>query len=464
MIGKLSRPSLFKRLLVWQVLVLGLAVGADFASNVWRTYQPKTGGIDRAMYLQAAAVARFTALNPSPANAAAVAREVKQLNEGNTNLPIKDTDFAWQVWTTSGQLLSSDGMATTFAPVPPGSLETGLRHDRGDWRLIAVTSPDGKIWAVVGQTLSFYSQLDVLILRQMITLPLICVGILIVALWLATWRGLKPLQQLSQRIAARDAGSQAPIADTTRDPLELHPITAALDAYAVREAELRATEKRFFADAAHELRTPLAVIGAQAHVLSQERDPAQHAALLQSLQQGVQRAGDVLSKVLTLSRLDSAGAGAVLTTVDAVDLGDLLRERVAEHALRAMDGGHDLGLSDGPAVRVAVNSPLASAAIDNLLDNAVRYCPRGSRIDVSWSLQDGNAWWAVEDDGPGIPLAQQERVFKRFERGVASHEVTGSGLGLAIAREVALKHGGTLHLELPASGRGCRFVMVLPLA
>ena len=116
-------------------------------------------------------MARFTALNPSPANADAVAREVKQLNEGNTNLPIKDTDFAWQVWTTSGQLLSSDGMATTFAPVPPGSLETGIRHDRGEWRLIAATSPDGKIWAVVGQTLSFYSQLDALILRQMITLP-----------------------------------------------------------------------------------------------------------------------------------------------------------------------------------------------------------------------------------------------------------------------------------------------------
>jgi len=463
MIGKLWRPSLFKRLLAWQVLVLLLAVGGNFAWNVWRTYQPKTGGIDRDMYLQAAAVARFTALNPSPAHADAVAREVKQLNEGNTNLPIKDTDFAWQIWTTSGQLLSSDGMAKTFSPAPPGSLETGIRHDRGDWRLIAATSPDGKIWAVVGETLSFYSQLDALILRQMITVPLICIAVLIVALWLATWRGLKPLQQLSRRIAARDAGSQEPLTDAARDPLELRPITAALDAYAMREAELRAAEKRFFADAAHELRTPLAVIGAQAHVLSQESDPAQHAALLKTLQQGVQRAGDVLSKVLTLSRLDAACAGVALTTVDTVDLGDLLRERVAEHALRAMEGGHDLGLSDGPAVRVAVNSPLASAAIDNLIDNAVRYCPMGSRIDVSWSLQDGDAWWAVEDDGPGIPLAERERVFERFERGVASHDVTGSGLGLAIAREVALKHGGTLRLEVPASGRGCRFVMVLPL-
>ena len=463
MINKLRRPSLFKRLLVWQVLVMLLAVGANFGWNVWHTYEPKTGGIDRAMYLLADAVARFTALNPTPAHADAVAREVKQLETGNATLPIKDTDFAWQVWTTSGQLLSSDGMTKTFAPVPPGSLETGKRYDRGDWRLIAANSPDGKIWAVVAETQTFYKQLDALVLRQMITIPLVYITVLMAALWLATWRGLKPLQQLSQRIAARDAGSQEPISDTAHDPLELQPITASLDAYAVREAELRAAEKRFFADAAHELRTPLAVIGAQAHVLSQESDHAQHAALLKTLQQGVQRAGDVLSKVLTLSRLDAACAGATLATLNTVDLGDLLRERVAEHALWAIDCGHDLGLSDGPAVRVTVNTALVSAAIDNLIDNALRYCPGGGRIDVSWGLQDRSAWWAVEDDGPGIPLAERERVFERFERGNASHDVAGSGLGLAIAREVAVRHGGTLRLHTPASGRGCRMVMILPL-
>ena len=461
MIRQLRQPSLFKRLLAWQALVMLLAVGASFGWNVWHAYQAKTGSIDRSMFLLADAVARFSALSPTPAHVAAVARQVKQLDKDNATLSTKDTDFAWQVWTTSGQLLASDGMNKTFALTPPGSLVIGIRYDIGDWRLMAAQSPDGKVWAVVAQTRAFYSQLDALILRQMVTIPLIYVTVLVMALWLATWRGLKPLQQLGQRIAVRDAGSREPLTDTTHDPLELQPIIAALDAYAAREAELRANEKRFFADAAHELRTPLAVIAAQAHVLSQERDPTRHPDILHSLQHGVQRAGDVLSKVLTLSRLDAAPVGIGLDSTTSVDLGELLRERVAEHTPRALDCGIDLGLLEGPSVPVSVNVSLLCAAVDNLIDNALRYCPLGRHVDVSWGQKDGRAWWAVEDDGPGIAPAQQALVFERFERGTASQEVAGSGLGLSIAREVALKHGGTLCLEAPATGHGCRFVMML---
>jgi two-component system OmpR family sensor kinase len=183
--------------------------------------------------------------------------------------------------------------------------------------------------------------------------------------------------------------------------------------------------------------------------------------MLHTLQHGVQRAGDVLSKVLTLSRLDAAPAGMSLDSRTCVDLGELLRERVAEHTPRAIDSGIDLGLLEGPSVPVSVNLSLLSVAVDNLIDNALLYCPPGSHVDVSWGLQGGLAWWAVQDNGPGIALAQQALVFERFERGMASQEVAGSGLGLSIAREVALKHGGALCLETPATGGGCRFVMTL---
>lgn len=455
------QPSLFKRLLAWQALVMLLAVGANFGWNIWQAYQPKTGSIDRSMYLLAEAVARFAALNPTAAHATAVARDVKQLNQDNATLPTTDADFAWQVWTSSGQLLSSDGMPNTFALTPPGSLVIGVRHDVGDWRLMAAQSPDGKVWAVVAQTRAFYSQLDALVLRQMVTIPLVYVTVLVIALWLATWRGLKPLQHLGQRIAQRDAGSAEPLTDAAHDPLELRPITAALDAYALREAELRAKEKRFFADAAHELRTPLAVIGAQAHVFVQERDPIRQVDMLRTLQHGVQRAGDVLSKVLTLSRLDATPAAMALDSTTCVDLGELLRERVAEHTPRALEREIDLGLLEGPATAVNVNVSLLLVAMDNLIDNALLYCPSGSRVDVSWGQRADQAWWAVADNGPGIAPAQQALVFERFERGTTGQDVAGSGLGLAIAREVALKHGGTLHLESPAFGRGCRFVMSL---
>eukprot|EP01032_Pedospumella_encystans_P024347 gene24347-27541_t len=440
-----------------------LAVGASFGWSIWLAYQPKTGSIDRNMYLLAEAVARFSALNLSTEHAGAVARVVQQLDKDNATLPTKDTDFAWQVWSTTGLLLSSDGMINTFAMTPPGSLEIGIRHDQGDWRLMAALSPDEKVWAVVGQTRAFYSQLDVLVLRQMVTTPLVYMTVLVIALWLATWRGLKPLQQLGQRIAMRDAGSREPLTDVVHDPLELQPLTTALDAYAVREAELRANEKRFFADAAHELRTPLAVIGAQAHVLLQEPDSARQPDMLHSLQRGVQRAGDVLSKVLTLSRLDASPVGDAMDTATTVDLGEMLRERIAEHTQRAIEREIDLGLLESASVLVSGNVSLISVAMDNLIDNALLYCPQGSHIDVSFGKKGGYAWWAVEDDGPGIDPEQQALVFDRFERGTTSQDIAGSGLGLSIAREVAHKHGGKLRLEAPAARHGCRFVMTLPV-
>lgn len=468
MLQKLIRPSLFRELFGWQLLVMMVALTASFTYNIRQAYQPQTGGLDTEMVLPADAIARFTALNPTPAHALAVAQQIRQLNAINSKLPIDEGDFGWQVWTADGQLLSADGIADSFAKMPPGSVAPRRHHDLGDWRVMAVTSPDGKIWAVVGLTQSFYKQIDDKIIRQVITTPLIYAALLMVALWLATWRGLQPLQRLGQRIAERNAGSQEPIADPVHDPLELQPITAALDAYAVREANLRATEQRFFADAAHELRTPLAVIGAQAHVLGQERDPTRQAALLQTLQHGVQRAGAVLTQVLVLSRLDATGLNATNAAHDlipaadtTVDLGHLLRDRVEAHAMRAIDTGHDLGLACGPSVQVHANAALLHTAIDNLIDNALRYCPTGSRIDVAWGEQDGVAWWAVEDDGPGIPAQDQERVFKRFERGAGALDVAGSGLGLAIAREVARQQGGSLRLEATASGRGCRLVMRL---
>jgi signal transduction histidine kinase len=144
-----------------------------------------------------------------------------------------------------------------------------------------------------------------------------------------------------------------------------------------------------------------------------------------------------------------------------VDLGEMLRDRIAEHTPRAMECGIDLGLLESSSVLVSFNVSLLLVAMDNLIDNALLYCPQCSHVDLSWGKKDGYVWWAVEDDGPGIDPEQQALVFERFERGTTSQDVAGSGLGLSIAREVAIKHGGTLRLEAPAARNGCRFVMTL---
>jgi signal transduction histidine kinase len=213
------------------------------------------------------------------------------------------------------------------------------------------------------------------------------------------------------------------------------------------------------------LRTPLAVIGAQAHVLSHERSPDKQAQALATLQAGVQRAGDVLSNVLMLSRMDAANANTLAT--EAIDLPEFLRDRVAEHVPRSMVLNHNLGLLNEPAETMPMfqgNRAMLTSALDNLIDNALRYTPPGSQVDVAWAIFEGReVWITVEDNGPGIEKPDQARVFQRFERGPLAHLAPGSGLGLSIAKGVAAIHGGTLILEPRPSCCGCRFVMRLPL-
>ena len=470
MITKLLKPSLFRRLFFWQMLVILLALAINFSWSVWsQVYAPGTGGIDRDLRLQVNAVAAFASLKPGAEYASAVAREVRRLNASSTHFKATDEDFGWQIWRTDGTLLSSDGLARSFAPSPPGSISKLERTQRGPWIVMANTSDDGQLWVVVGQSEAFFSQWDRMLTQQAMVVPLVYAVVLLLALWLAAWQGLRPLKDLGDRIAERPAGSARALGNASATLLELRPIVEALDGYAHREAALRAQEKRFFADAAHELRTPLAVIGAQAHVLEHAQTPDEQAKALTTLQSGVQRAGDVLSNVLTLTRLDSADLNASLP--DWLDLPELLRERVAVHAPRSVALGHNLGVVDGPALALRGHRAMLCAALDNLIDNALRYTPAGSRIDLAWGTSGPQAWIALEDDGPGIALPDQERVFDRFERGPNAQDVPGSGLGLAIARGVAVMHGGTLALEASTkttgatkvtAGVGCRFVMRLP--
>jgi signal transduction histidine kinase len=464
MINKLLKPSLFRRLFFWQMLVILLALAINFVWSVWsQVYAPGSGGIDHDMRLQVNAVAAFSALNPTPGHADAVAREVRRLNAGSTSFKATDADFGWQVWSAAGELLSSDGLTGSFAPCPPGSMDALVRYQRGNWLIMGNSSADGKLWVVVGQTQAFLSQLDRKLVLQAFVVPLVYAIVLLLALWVAAWQGLRPLQVLGERIATHPAGSAEPVGNAATHLLELMPITQALDGYAQREAHLRAQEKRFFADAAHELRTPLAAIGAQAHVLSHEQAPDLQAQALAALQSGVQRAGDVLTKVLMLSRMDAADADLPLT--DTVDVPCLLRDRVAEHAPRCLVTRHNLGLMDGPSLQVLGNRAMLAAALDNLIDNALRYTPPGSQVDIAWGTDSSHAWITVEDDGPGIALPDQDRVFERFERGSNANQTIGSGLGLAIARGVAVLHGGALELEARPDGQpGCQFVMQLPSA
>jgi signal transduction histidine kinase len=239
---------------------------------------------------------------------------------------------------------------------------------------------------------------------------------------------------------------------------EVAPIVRALNSQLRGSAERLERERRFFAEAAHELRTPLAVLSAQAHVVANEDDPIERRRALVALESGIDRSARVVQRLLTLARLDAKQPGERL---EPMDLGELVEETVATLTARAEASGHRLDVDASPVILLGSEEALR-AALENLIDNALRYTPAGTTIDVSVTQRAGVCHLVVADDGPGIPAEHQGRVFERFERlGRCSDE--GTGLGLAIVRRVAELHGGEAAYEPGEGGRGCRFSLRLPI-
>ena len=265
--------------------------------------------------------------------------------------------------------------------------------------------------------------------------------------WLGVGRGLRPLDTMSRAVAKRRPDALAPLADQAL-PEELQPLAASLNGLLARLSEALAAQRRFTADAAHELRTPLAALKLQLDLA--RRDGADRGAALGDLDAGIARASHVVEQLLTLARVEPE---ALAQQRSPCDLAAIARDAVVARAALAADKSIDLGLAR--AAPSVVNGDPASLAIllSNLIDNALRYTPRGGRIDVAVDRDQSGAILSVADTGPGIPSADRERVFDRFFRGAGSNE-PGSGLGLSIVRRIADAHHATITLDAPAEGSG----------
>lgn len=453
----LCQPSLFRRLLLWQAASVLVLYSLVTLGQLWRSQAPQGGTLARELSMIAGAGARFASLDTRPERAQAVARQLQEI-VATQGITVKAHEFAIQIWDRDGTLLARDALTDTLPLTRPGSAPVETRTQLGHWYWLGAWSPDRKIWAVVGLSQAFYERNNAELAHVFLLALLVLHAMLLCGLWLATRMGLKPLASLSERIRQRTADDPTSLARLRDDPLELAPIIAALDAQAAQVARLRSTERRFFADAAHELRTPLAVISAQVHVLAQERDPARLAQLQAALQRGVQRSAQVLTKVLTLARLDALER---VPRKLAVDIPELLQARIAEYAPLAIAKALDLGLKPSPACRIEADEDLLISALDNLIANAIHYVPSGGTVSLGCRQFETSMEIFVEDDGHGIAPDERERIFNRFERGRSAAHTSGSGLGLAIARDIARLHGGDLLLTCPATG-GCCFVMRLP--
>ena len=266
--------------------------------------------------------------------------------------------------------------------------------------------------------------------------------ILMLVVWWVVSGSLKPVARVRKQVAARQADDLSPVSEAGL-PDEVLPLVQELNLLFGRVKTAFDAQQHFVADAAHELRTPLAALKLQA--LSLERADSADARNLAvgRLTAGIERATRLVEQLLVLARQEASAAGGA--KVQPVALSDLARRALSDLAGAAQAKGVDLGLQHSDPVSVRGQADALTILMRNLVDNAIKYTPAGGTIDVSVTADGKGASLMVEDSGPGIPADERERVFDRFYR-IAGSEVGGSGLGLAIIKAIAERHGAILTL------------------
>ena len=347
-------------------------------------------------------------------------------------------DFVVQIWTADGRVI--------YPPRLRSDLPTRALLGFADiavqgttWRTFSVATGDRVIQ--VAQPLQIRQKLAAdAALRSVSPLFLIAPVLALLLWWLAA-RALAPLQRLTDGVKARDEQSLQPL-PMAGLPDEVAPLVAALNGLLQRLGDSLGAQRAFVADAAHELRSPLTALKLQMQLLLRAPDDAARGDAARALTQGIDRAARLVEQLLTLAR---AEPGATTVVHASVDLSELVRAAVAETVPFATARGTTLELMAAAPVTLQGDAAALTALARNLADNAVRYAPIGSRVEVRVFDDAGVPTLQVDDAGPGIAQADRERVFDRFYRHAAGDE-PGTGLGLAIVRSVAERHGAEVVL------------------
>lgn len=287
---------------------------------------------------------------------------------------------------------------------------------------------------------------------------LLATPFVLLPVWLSVRTGLRPLQRFARAIAARHPDDLQPLALPPKHR-ELQPLAAALDGMLDRLRHRFERERRFVQDAAHEIRTPLAVVTAQAHVMAHAQDAAERARAYALLNQAIARASHLAQQLLMLATLDDAQRAAPR----AIDVAQAAREILAQAVPQALARGMELSLEAPDQLEAAIDEPAFTSILINLVDNAIRYGRQGGSVVVSLRSDGERIHLQVQDDGPGIPEAEQALVFERFYRR-AGQESPGSGLGLAIVKQAALRMGGRALVTAGLQKQGVGFLVSLPVA
>jgi len=403
------------------VVSLCCVMAGGWAATAWFTYLDTRQLIDEAVdaHLAQSADMLLALLDRLPAPAG-------QAPDGAIVATDPAQEFSFRIAT-----------APATQPLPGGFSDAG----NGARRVYAAADQDGhRVEVAVSQQVrsAFAARVATHILHPLwIALPLLALLI-----WAAVRWGLRPLDRVAASVAGRSATQLEPL-QSGPAPAEVLPLVTALNDLFARIARSRERDRRFAADAAHELRTPLAAIKTHAQVAQRAARAEDRRQALDGVLQGVERGTRIVEQLLALARVDDAAV-----TFAAVDLMPVIRQTVIELAAKAAARNIDIGVS-GPedaSCTVDGNADLLAVLIRNLVDNAVSYTPPRGQVMLTVARQGGAVTLRVEDTGPGLAPELRARVLDRFYR-VAGTGIPGSGLGLSIAAAIAGLHGASLALE-----------------
>ena len=298
------------------------------------------------------------------------------------------------------------------------------------------------------------------IMKGIVFPQLLVVPLMILLMWMGLRRGAAPLERLRERVMARKADDLRPL-EAPDAPEEISPLINSFNDLLHRVENEGAAQKRFIANAAHQLRTPLAGIKMQTELALRSDDPAERNEALNKIALGTARTAHLINQLLVLARTEGATADSL--PFIRLDFRLMVRDVVADAYPRAREKriNIDFDAPEGP-VWLAGHPALLQEMVGNLVDNAVRYTSPDGRIVVRVFAGDAPVL-EVEDNGGGIPAAERELVFQRFYRVVGNNE-SGSGIGLAIVREIAIRHGAGVSVVAPENGVGSLFRVAFPPA
>lgn len=355
-------------------------------------------------------------------------------------------DLAIAVWDAKGQLLLVDREGAQLPRRPEAAGFVDMMIDGAPWRVYYLQSPGGEWLVAAGQSVHEREELAWNLLGSQLLPWLAVLPLLMLAMAWAVRRAMKPLQALTIELQGRDADDLQPV-PASHAPEELRPLLTAMNGLFARIEATLSRERRFTADAAHELRTPLAVLRAQWDALRVAPDDVGRREAEARLGRGLDRLDRVVTQMLALSRLDATER---LPSATPVAWAPLLEQALGD-ALPLADRRHiELAVEGEPSdFALQGDAGLLAVMLRNLLDNAVRYAPEGSTV----VLRFAPGHLAVENGGPPLAPEALARLGERFRRAEGQSE-TGSGLGLSIAQRVAALHGLRLRHGPRADGSG----------